>query len=185
MEEVITDLKINVVDKTSQQLQEKTKLKIDLERRVDILNSKLKFLSDQLNSYKISNTNTIQDNTKLEHLNERVSIEISHIKMELSLLRQRVDSMKQEIFDRDRETTKLKHEIYSTESEVDQMREETRIMSKSVIQMQKDKQNMRAAVVLLKKQVDMIRERVIKEDCKSKDFIREVSTLLERGKLNG
>jgi len=150
---------------------------------IEILTSKLKMKNEQLASYKALNRTGGSENIKLEHFNERVTREANHMEMELPMLKKRVFDMKQEIFEKDSESRNMKFDIYKDESEVAFLKEETQRLSKAVLQLQEDKKNMRAAVVLFKKQSDMLKEKVIKEDGRSKDFIGEVSTLLERHRV--
>ena len=69
------------------------------------------------------------------------------------------------------------------ESEVIYLQEENRRVGKQVIDLQNEKKSMMTAIVMLKKQSDILKEIVIREHGKSKDFIAEVNTLLHRGKV--
>jgi len=183
MEDLVTDLKINIVDRILRETEQKNRIKNEHLNNVEMLTNKLKMKNEQLASYHALNRTGGSENMKLEHFNERVVREANHMEMELPMLKNRVFKMKEEIFEKDSETRQLRFDIYKDESEVAFLQEETRRLSKAVLQLQEDKKNMRAAVVLFKKQNDMLKEKVIKEDNRSKDFIGEVSTLLERNRV--
>ena len=119
----------------------------------------------------------------MEYYNDRVSRENFHMDMELPMIKKRVEVMKNEMFEKDRESRQMKYQIYRAESEVVYLQEETRRMGKKVIDMQEEKKNLMTAIVLMKKQTDMMKERVIREDGKTKGLISDVSILLSRGKV--
>ena len=88
------------------------------------------------------------------------------------------------MFEKDRESRQIKYLTFREESDVTFLQEETRRIGKQVIDLQNDKKNLMTAIVLLKKQTDLFKEKIIKEDSKSKEFISELSVLLGRGKVS-
>jgi chromosome segregation ATPase len=179
----VTELKVSVFDRITREIGEKTKLKKELENNVNILNNRYKLSTDRLSDFKNSNTNVYNNTTKMEYYNDRVSRENFHMDMELPMIKKRIETMKNEMFDKDRESRQMKYQIYRAESEVVYLQEETRRMGKKVIDMQEEKKNLMTAIVLMKKQTDMMKERVIREDGKTKGLISDVSILLSRGKV--
>jgi chromosome segregation ATPase len=183
MENVVTELKTNVFDRINREVTEKSKFKDEMENNVNILSTRLKVSQHRLGNFKHSNTNTLHDTTKLEYYSERILRENSHMDMELIMLKKRIEEMKNEIFEKDRESKQLKYQIYRDESEVAFLQEENRRVGKQVVDLHSEKKNMMTAIVLMKKQNDLLKSKVIKEDGKSKEFIAEVSALLNRGKV--
>ena len=104
--------------------------------------------------------------------------------MEIPMTRKRIEEMKSEMFEKDRESRQIKYLTFREESDVTFLQEETRRIGKQVIDLQNDKKNLMTAIVLLKKQTDLFKEKIIKEDSKSKEFISELSVLLGRGKVS-
>lgn len=183
MEDVVTELKTSVFDKIARMICDKSRLKEELEQSNNILEHRLKISQERLNNYKKFNYNTTNDTTKFEYHNERVLRENSHMEMEIPLTKKRIDDMKHEIYEKDAESKNLKYQIYRFESEVAFLQEENRRVGKNVVDLQNEKKNIMAALVIMKKQTDSLKERVLKEDNKSKGFINDVSTLLHRGKV--
>jgi chromosome segregation ATPase len=183
MEHVVSELKNNVFDRMNREIADKTKIRDDLENNVNLLSTRMKVSQHRLNNFKHSNTSTQHDTTKLEYYSERVTRENSHMSMEMAMLKKRIEEMRNEIFDKDRESKQLKYQIYRNESEVAYLQEENRRVGKLVVDLHNEKKNMMTAIVLMKKQNDQLKNNVVKEDGKSKGFIAEVSTLLNRGKV--
>lgn len=183
MEHVVSELKSNVFDRMNREIAEKTKIRDELENNVNLLSTRMKVSHHRLNNFKHTNTSTQHDTTKLEYYSERVTRENSHMSMEMAMLKKRIEEMKNEIFDKDRESKQLKYQIYRNESEVTYLQEENRRVGKLVVDLHNEKKNMMTAIVLMKKQNDQLKNNVVKEDGKSKGFIKEVSTLLNRGKV--
>ena len=183
MEDIVVELKSSVFDRLTRVMADKTKLKDEIESSNDVLTNRLKISQERLDNYKKFNYNTSNDTTKFEYLNERIVRENSHMEMEISMTKKRIADMKNEVFEKDRESKQLKYQTYRHESEVIYLQEETRRVGKQVIDLQNEKKSMMTAIVMLKKQSDILKEKVIKEHGKSKDFIAEVNALLHRGKV--
>jgi hypothetical protein len=64
------------------------------------------------------------------------------------------------------------------------MQEKIKKLNKDISEYQNTRKNMQTAIIILKKQTDRLREKVIKEDRKSKEFLFEISTLIENNKFD-
>lgn len=182
MEDLVRELKSSIFGKMAQEISEKTQQHYELEHNVDVLNHRLQIFQQKLNNYKEYNTTTLNDTTKLEYYSERVNRENSHMDMEISMTKKRIEDMKTEIFEKDKETRQIKYEIMNLEAEVSYLQQETRRMNKEVIDIQNEKKNLKSAIIFVKKRNDELKEKVIKKDYVNKEFISEVNTLLKRGK---
>jgi len=182
-ESLVSKLKIEVCDKLERDIMEKKKFKEDLENNVNILSNRLNLTNSRLSSCRSGNSETLQETTKLEFYSDRLGRENYHMDMEIPITRKRVENMKSEVFEKDRETRQLKYEIMREESEVNFLQEETKRLSKRVLELQNEKKNLISTVVMMKKHTDKLKERVIKEDSKNKTFVSEVSSLLHRSKV--
>ena len=182
MEDLVKELKTSVFNKMTQEIAEKTQQYSDLEHNVDILNNRLQLFQQKLQGYKEYNTCTLNDTTKLEYYSERVNRENTHMDMEISMTKKRIEDMKTETFEKDRETRQIKYEILNLEADISYLQQETRRMNREVIEMQNEKKNLKAALIFVKKRSDELKEKVIKKDFVNKEFISDVNTLLKRGK---
>jgi chromosome segregation ATPase len=183
MEDLVGELKMNIFERIRREIEEKTKLQKELENSTNILENKLKVANEFLTNRQKTSTLIINENTILEHSRDRLDREIYHMSSEITLLKKRIQGMKNELFTRDNETQKLNYEIYRDESDVTFLQDETRRLNKKVIDLQEEKKCVRTAIVLLKKQTDLLKEKVMKEEYKNQEFITDVSTLIKRGKI--
>ena len=182
MEDLVRELKVSVFGKLAQEMSEKSQIQLELENDIDILTHRLQLYQQKLQNFKEYNTNTINDTTKLEYYSERVHRENSHMDREIAMTKKRIEDMKKETFEKDRETRQLRYDILREESETSYLQQETRRMNREVLETQNEKKNIKAAILFVKKRNDDLKEKVMKKDFVSKEFISDVNTLVRRGK---
>jgi hypothetical protein len=182
MEDLLRELKISVFGKVEKEISEKSQQQIELTHIIDVLSNKLKIYQEKLQNYKECNTNTVNDTTKLEFYSERVSRENSHMNTEISITKQRIEEMKKETFEKDRDSRQFKYDTLKQEADISYLQQETRRINQEIIQLQNEKKNLKAAIIFVKKKSDELKDKVIKKDYVSKEFISEVDILLKRGK---
>jgi len=182
MENLVGELKYGILDNINHKKETCNFQKQEIESNVNILSNRLKMKSNQLTSSRTNRTTNTNDVIKMEQMTERVIGESKHMNIEIEMTKNRIHEMKNEIFARDAETNSMQHEIMKGDSDVQFLKEETRRLNKMITQMLEDKKNMRTAVLLMKKQNDALKEKVIKAEHTNKDFLVQVSNLIQRNK---
>lgn len=182
MEKVVGQLKNDVFDKISCEIKEKNNLINNLENNIEFLENNLKNKMQQFIYLADKNKKTSHDNTKIEVMNERLDKEQSYMNLEIPMLKEKINNMKNEIFAKDSETTKLKNMISKQDSVANWIKDETRKNEKNNNELKNDKMNLRAQIVMLKKNNDFLKQKIIKQDAECKTFVTDVSALLDREK---
>lgn len=88
--------------------------------------------------------------------------------------------MKKEIIKQDKETSLMKREIYAVESETASLKELSEKLSIMIHEDDRDRRNLKSSIIFIKKHIDKLKQNIKHEDAKSKEFIHEISTLVDR-----
>jgi len=90
-----------------------------------------------------------------------------------------IENLRNELFVRKNNTTLLNTEILQFEKDNNLYKDEIGKMNKDLTDIQKEKENAKNSILLLKKHILIIKEKILQEDHKSKEFLNNVSFLID------
>jgi hypothetical protein len=99
---------------------------------------------------------------------------------EIPFFKQEIPEMKNEIEIRKSETNQIKIMIKAEDKNAELIKDEIRRFTKKISDTEKDKESMRSGISLLKKHIEVLRGKIKNEDSKSRDFLSNVSQVLNK-----
>ena len=184
MKSLVGELRTSVMDNLSKNIGSKTTLNKNLEINLNALCNRSRMSRKSLDQSINNIVNLQTQNSKLEFFTDRIEKENFCIKKEIYLLKKQIENTRSEIYDRLKETQNILYCIHTEESDLFYLQEEKKRIMKKLIENDFEKKNMKAMIINLKKSNDKLKEKVVSENKKNREFVNDVSVLLQRGKFN-
>jgi len=184
LEGLICEIKSRGFDRTKQDILEKVKLKKELENHVDILKKKKNTIGQQNKNFSNNLSKLTNETKSYGMLKERISKEVYYQNIEVPQMMKDIEDLKKELFFKKNSTTGINSEVLQLEKNNNLCKDEISKMNKEITDLQKEKENAKNSILLLKRHILIMKEKILTEDSKSREFLSNVSTMLDKGSSN-
>ena len=177
MESLISTIKQNAFEKRKKELEDKLRLKNELENNVEILSTYIKMNRMQKKNFRSLSKSITKENERLTASSQRAMEEQYFIQRELPSLRSEINQMQSQIRNLNNETKNLKNEKLTIERDIMYFQDEIKRMNKLNSSFFSEKENIRNSIKLLKKHSGITREKINMQNNKSDELFSSLSYL--------
>lgn len=177
MESLINTIKQNAFEKRKKELENKLRIKNELENNVEILSNYIKMNRTQKRNFGSLSKSITKENERLTASSQRAMEEQYFIQRELPSLRSEINQMQSQIGKLNNETKNLKNEKLAIERDIMYLQDEIKRMNKMNSSFFSEKENIRSSIKLLKKHSGITREKINIQNNKSDEFFNSLTYL--------